>query len=417
MQSQSPPDGSDWTGIWFGLGIALLAAYQQFKLPPVLPEMLDRFAYGEVLAGGFMSIFAGIGLVTSLKIGQAMQRQSTAAWLIGACVLIGVGAVPILALPENGWAVMAGRALEGIAMAILAVAGPTLMTRNAAPRHVPIAAAIAATWVPLGGLLGAAVARAADSFALSGGTWPAVWWVGLVFAAAMAFWTLILARGDGRRLALPTAKGGAPDLTAADRRALILVAVCFCFWALQNIAVFSWLPEYLNSARGLGDAAAKELYGLTAITVALFNLLAALFLRYVPIALLLAIVLAGQASVLVVGPLAGTDWTGILVLIAYGAFAGVTPTCLFGLPGLLLGPGGRGPAAFGFLLTGRNLGVLCGPLLVGWIGGGAFMDAFGWTTDPWMLGWWTAAASAVLALIAAALIHRGRRGAGQGTSL
>ena len=85
------------------------------------------------------------------------------------------------------------------------------------------------------------------------------------------------------------------------------------------------------------------MYGLTAITVAVFNLLAALFLRYVPIALLLAIVLAGQAMVLAIGPLAATDWTGILVLVAYGAFAGVTPTCLFGLPGLLLGPGGRRP--------------------------------------------------------------------------
>ena len=110
--------------------------------------MLDRFGYTAVLAGGFMSIFALIGLLSSLKIGEAMQRQSTPAWLIGACALIGLGAVPILAFPENGWAVLAGRGLEGVAMAILAVAGPTLMTRNAAPRHVPIAAALAATWGP-----------------------------------------------------------------------------------------------------------------------------------------------------------------------------------------------------------------------------------------------------------------------------
>lgn len=405
----SPTDGggdrrSDWTGIWFGLGIALLAAYQQFKLPPVLPEMLDRFGYGTVLAGAFMSIFAAIGMVTSLKIGQAIQRQSTAAWLIGACGLIAVGSVPILLFPENGWAVLAGRGFEGLAMAVLAVAGPTLMTRNAAPRHVPIAAAMAATWVPLGGLLGAAAARAAALATPGAATWPAVWWVGLVFAGAMALWTALLARGDGRRLALPTARGGAPDMTAADRRALIVVAICFCFWALQNIAVFSWLPEYLAAGRGLGAATAQELYGLTAITVALFNLLAAVFLRYVPIALLLAIVLAGQGAVLLLGPLAGSDWTGVLALIAYGAFAGVTPTCIFGLPGRILGPGGTGPAAFGFLMTGRNIGVFCGPMLVGWIGGGALAGTFG--GDGWTLGWWTAAASAGCGFLAAAAIHR-----------
>jgi len=408
VQTETTAIKSDWTGIWFGLGIALLAAYQQFKLPPVLPEMLDRFDYTAVMAGSFMSVFAAIGLVSSLKIGQAMQRQSTPAWLIGACALIGLGAVPILVFPENGWAVLSGRALEGVAMAILAVAGPTLMTRNAAPRHVPIAAALAATWVPLGGLLGATVARAAEEASTGDDIWPSVWWIGLLFAGGMALWTAFLARGDGRRLALPTAKGGAPDLTAADRRALILVAVCFCFWALQNIAVFSWLPEYLKTARGLSDAASKELYGLTAIMVAIFNLLAAVFLRYVPIALLLAIVLAGQALVLAVGPLAATDWTGLLVLIAYGAFAGVTPTCLFGLPGLLLGPGGRGPAAFGFMLAGRNLGVLCGPLLVGWIGASTLGDRFDWVPDAWTLGWWVAAASASCGLIAALAIHKKR---------
>ena len=142
---------SDWVGIWFGLCVALLAAYQQFKLPPVLPEMLDLYGYGAGMAGGFMSIFAVIGLVLSFQFGRLMSRQATAAWLIGACGLVGLGAIPILTFPENGWAILVGRAFEGTAMAILAIAGPTLMTRNAAPKHIPFAAALAATWVPLGG--------------------------------------------------------------------------------------------------------------------------------------------------------------------------------------------------------------------------------------------------------------------------
>jgi predicted MFS family arabinose efflux permease len=388
------PEASDWTGIAFGLCVALLAAYQQFKLPPVLPEMLDRFDYGTELAGGFMSVFAAIGLLLSYQIGRLMQVQSTAAWLVGACVLIALGAGPILALPENGWAVLAGRALEGTAMAVLAVAGPTLMTRNAAPRHLPFAAALAATWVPLGGLIATVIARAAEEWLPAGApVWPSVWWMGLIFAAAMAGWTLLLARGGGERIALPTARGGAPALSAADRKALTLLTVCFGLWALQNISVLSWLPEYLVDARGLADARAKELYGLTVIAIAAANLFAAVLLRSgIPIAVLLALVLAGQGVVLALGPLAGGDWTGIAVLLAYGFFAGITPTCIFGLPGALLGGGAAGPAAFGLMMTGRNLGILIGPVLVGWIGAGVL----GWT-----VGWWLAAASAFCGMLAA----------------
>lgn len=396
---------SDWTGILFGLCVALLAAYQQLKLPPVLPEMLDRFDYGPELAGGFMSIFAVIGLGLSVKIGQAMQRQSTAAWLVAGCLLAVLGAVPILILPENGWAVLAGRGLEGMAMAILAVAGPTLMTRNAAPRHLPIAAALAATWIPLGGLVATLIGRAAETLLPGDAVWPSVWWGGIVIAVAIAGWTLWLARGDGRRLALPTAQGGAPDLPPEARRGMMLVALCFSFWALQNIAVLSWLPEYLVADRGMDHARAKEFYGLTVAAIAGCNLFAAILLKSgLPIARLLAVVLAGQVLVLLLGPLAGTDWTGVLVLLAYGFFAGITPTCLFALPGRLLGPGGTGTAAFGMLMAGRNLGVLAGPIVIGWVGG----SVWGWSG-----GWWTAAASTLCATLAALAIHRRIRASGR----
>lgn len=52
---------TNWTGVLFGLAIAVVAAFQQFKLPPALPLMIDRYGYDRVLAGGFMSVFALAG--------------------------------------------------------------------------------------------------------------------------------------------------------------------------------------------------------------------------------------------------------------------------------------------------------------------------------------------------------------------
>ena len=157
-----PPGRTVWAGLAFGLAVAVFGAYQQLKLPPVLPEMLERYGYPKLLAGGFMSIFALAGLTLSFSLGRMMQTHGTAKFLVGAIALAITGALIILAMPENGWIVLGGRALEGVAMAILAVAGPTLMTHNAGPDHLPVAAALAATWIPLGGLLATGVVEVSD---------------------------------------------------------------------------------------------------------------------------------------------------------------------------------------------------------------------------------------------------------------
>ena len=50
----------------FGFLLASLAAFQQLKLPPMMPYMLAEFGYPKTLAGGFMSVYAVIGLAMSL---------------------------------------------------------------------------------------------------------------------------------------------------------------------------------------------------------------------------------------------------------------------------------------------------------------------------------------------------------------
>ena len=44
--------------------------------------------------------------------------------------------------------------------------------------------------------------------------------------------------------------------------------------------------------------------------------------------------------------------------------AGISPTCLFAAPALILGPSNAGGSAFGVIMTGRSTGVLLGPILL-----------------------------------------------------
>ena len=49
-------DRTDWNGVAFGITLACLIAFQQFKLPPVLPGLIATYDWDRTLAGGFMAV-------------------------------------------------------------------------------------------------------------------------------------------------------------------------------------------------------------------------------------------------------------------------------------------------------------------------------------------------------------------------
>ncbi len=114
-----------------------------------------------------------------------------------------------------------------------------------------------------------------------------------------------------------------------------------------------------------------------------FNLVAAPILRAgVPVAILLAGALGVQAAVWFLLPYLDPVSAGIAAFLVFAAAAGITPTCLFALPGTIFGVEKAGSRAFGVLMTGRNLGVLCGPLMTG-----ALVQLTGsWRLVPFVLG-------------------------------
>ena len=81
-------DDTDWTGVAFGISLACLVAFQQFKLPPVLPRMIATYGWDRTLAGGFMAVYAVAGLAFSLPIGRAMQRRGIMGMLFGSLALL-----------------------------------------------------------------------------------------------------------------------------------------------------------------------------------------------------------------------------------------------------------------------------------------------------------------------------------------
>ncbi|HEX9648759.1 MAG TPA: MFS transporter, partial [Alphaproteobacteria bacterium] len=359
-----PPHGTRWSGVGFGIALGALAAYAHFKLPPALPAMLAEFGYGRLLAGALMSVFAVAGLALSAPIGRALSRLGIGRFLAAALALLAAGGGAGLIWPEGGAVMLAARALEGVAYAILGVAGAVIVAESASPRQRPIALSLYAGWMPYGQV--AAVLVAAASAGLD--PWRGLWLAGIAAAAGLGLWGAWLSRrGLLPQPAAPVgARHGAPARASpARRRAILAGALLYTLWTTQWMAFMTWLPQFLVEAHGLDLRAAVLGYAVPPAVVIGFNLVGGAALRRgTPLGLLLLPGLALQAAVWLSMAVVGSGLAGVLALAAYGLGTGLTAVCLFALPGALAGPGLDIARGFGVLMTGRNIGVLIGPMLL-----------------------------------------------------
>ena len=357
---------SNWTGIAFGLALACFAAYQQFKLPPALPVLLETYRYDRTLAGAFMSVYAVAGLAFSLLFGRMLERKGVVGPTLVALALSMAGTGLVLALPESGWTVLLGRALEGVGFAFLAICGMLLANANASARHLPLVVGMTAAWIPVGQL--AAMLLAPIAFAWQG--WQPLWIVALVGALALAAWTLAL-RGSGAvdppAAPAPPEPGPAPGgaIGGAPHLKLAIAAGIFMLWSSQYFAYMTWLPQYLVEVHGLSVSMAVAGNMIPVAVLIATTVVVGMVLRAgVPVGPLLACGLAMQAAIWWLVPVTGAGAGGVISLIFYGIAAGICPTCLLAMPSIIVGRGRVAAPAFGIIMTGRNIGVLIGPVLL-----------------------------------------------------
>ena len=436
MPRLSPVSGerheTDWGGVSLGLALSCFVAFQQFKLPPVLPGLLAAFDYPRSLAAGFMSIYALIGLIASVPLGRWMKRRGYRPGLLIGIASTLAGLILALALARFGLALLLARGLEGLTYAIFAIAGPAIATASARLKDLPLVTGLLAGWIPVGQIGAGLLALAAPSLAPYDGLadWQLIWLVALALTLVLGLfcWRSSHHRDVGmaeRPAKAPTpvtadtvgrespAKSDHKDVEAAaqprpaaqvaptgphlaaplgpavarpPRLPNLLAAGIFLLWSAQYFAFMTWLTQFLIEQHHLQPQAAVLVYLLPVVVLLACNLLTGWALghglKLLP-ALLASLILQGLVWAL--NPILDGG-LGIVALLVYGICAGVIPTCLFHLPHFIVahqrhraagGNGARaaakaGPEAFATLMTGRNIGVFCGPLLLpqllGWLG-------------------------------------------------
>jgi len=358
---------TDWRQVTFGLALSCFVAFQQFKLPPLLPNLLAEFHYSRPMAAGFMSVYALVGVLASVPMGGWLRRYGYRKGLLGGVLATGLGLLLALALARFAGAMLLARGLEGITYAAFAIAGPAIATQAARIRDLPIVTGLLSGWIPIGQI-------AAGLLALAVPDWQTIWLLalGLTILLAIPSWRH---RDHDHRpqpaVTSPPASGkdGSPAASRGLQSANLLSAIVFLLWSTQYFAFMTWLTQFLIERHHLDPRNAVVVYLIPVVVLLCFSLMTGWALgRGLPLVRSLLVCLILQALVWAAMPvLDGTP--GLIALVVYGICAGITPTCLFHLPHVIAARrdktrGRAGPEAFATLMTGRNIGVFLGPILL-----------------------------------------------------
>ena len=381
LQISAPrPTGAD-RAAWLVVAVLLLfsiaAPLNQFKVPPILPIVMQSFAISVGTAGLTMSVFVITGLLLALPAGLIFQRAGyrLTTMLAGGSIVAGTvwGA-----LSPDFSSLLASRVIEGIGTSFMAVMAPAVVAVWFPAHQRGVAMGIWSNWVPLGSVI---MLFLAPALALMG-TWRTVWWFGAAYALAVSALALVVVRPPPARpseaRAAPPPRAGAMGQVLRNG-SLWLVSLAFGLFNLAYIGSITFLPTYLNTARDVSLPVASEWIGVGAVVSMISAPLAGIVsdrLRSRKIPYVVGLVLTAVAAPLLVVFTGG----GLIAVVALQGFAaGFVAPNIFAAAVEVVADEHLGGLAMGVVMVGQNAGQLLGPALIGLIveSGAGWAWAFG----------------------------------------
>lgn len=361
--SKKTPSPYAWVVLLVVFLLSMAAPLNQFKVPPVLPLLIETFELSLGGGGLLMSVFAITGFFLALPAGYILQRLGlkTSGLISAACLLFG-SLLGVFSITSP--TLLFSRLIEGLGMGLVSVTAPAAIAAWFPPHRRGTPMAIWAAWVPAGSLVMFILAPPLADW----GGWQAVWWFGAAFTAvAFLIYALFMRRPDEQRNLNP--EEHAPENVNISRalhnpQIWLLGAVFGCF-TYTMLAVGTFYPTFLVEQRGYtvaNAAAALSLNNLAVLLSApLFGWLSDRagarkpFFTYPFLALFLVVPLAFK----IVDPLI------LPTVVVMGFITSAIPAVIFSAtPDVVNNPLfiGMGMAV---LTMGQNLGIVVGPALFG----------------------------------------------------
>ena len=355
---------------WLVLIVLLLfsiaAPLNQYKVPPIMPVLMQAFNVHAGEAGLLMSVYAVAGLVLAIPAGFIFHRAGYRLTPLIAGGSIVLGALLGALSPSMG-GLLASRVIEGIGTSFMAVLAPAVVSMWFAANRRGVAMGIWANWVPLGSITTLIVAPYLTQ-ALS---WRAVWWFGAGYALVVTVLCLLFV---GPPPVVNGASSGAAEAAPLDpaatgrllrNRNLWLISLAFACFCAAFVGGFSFLPTYLTEVHHIPLPQSSALASLARVTAIFAAPLAGglsdrIGSRKIPY--MLGFILSSLSLPLV---LLVTGNALIGLILVQGVVTSLAPANIFSAAVETAGDERLGGLAMGVIMVGQNAGFLVGPLLFG----------------------------------------------------
>ena len=372
---------SPWLILIVVLLASIAATLNQFKVPPVMPLLMEDFGQSAGQAGLLMSVFAITGLFLAIPSGFILQRLGYRATGLMALVFLAAGAGSGAFSKDIG-SLLLSRFVEGAGLSLMAVTAPDIIALWFAPEKRGKAMGIWSVWVPFGST---AMFILAPLLAVHWG-WRAVWQFGWCYTIAVGLLFYFLVKSPAGLSPDQDHSDSCKNLTIQSlslvlrNRNLWLISLLFCCFNFTVVAFLTWGPTFLHSVRHASIIRASHIMSLTSI----LNMVAA------PLAgwmldktgsrkVLCALPLLAMAFLFPANATASENLF-LALTVAIGFLGGFVPTGVFSSAVEIVGDERLTGMAMAVIQIGQNSGMLLGPLVFGWL-----VESSGWQAAFWAL--------------------------------
>jgi MFS family permease len=357
---------------WFILVIVLLASIaaplNQFKVPPVLPLLMDAFHQSAAKAGLLMSIFAFTGLLLAIPAGFIYQWLGFRATGLIAIIAVVLGS-GFGAFSGSFGSLLISRFIEGIGMSFMTVVAPAVIALWFAADQRGKAMGVWAIWVPLGSTV---MFLLAPALAKHWG-WPGVWWFGGLYAILVGFLYAAFIKARPQPVTNRPSGVAPKSLTRGAlggvlrNGSLWLISLLFGCFNFVFIGYVTWTPTFLNEARHFSLARASFTVSLmTLLTILSCPLAGWISDRIGSRKIICVLPMFLMAALYPMSFLMRADLFPIL-LIVLGFIAGFVPPGVFAAAVETVGDERLSGMAMAVIQIGQNAGMLLGPFVLGWL--------------------------------------------------
>ena len=355
---------------------SVVAPFIQFKIPPIMPFLMQEFQIDLTQAGLLMSSIALVGVVLALPTSILLQRFGPRTTLMVSLGLMALGA-GLGAFSSTFAALLGSRVIEGMGIGLMGITAPATIAMWFPPERQGTPMGIWATWVPVGSVL---IFNLAPMMVISFG-WQSIWWLGVGFAVLMMVICGILIKRPPVQGQANVQVEARPSLRKAlANRNIWLLALEFACMNFAMVAIATYYPTFLSEVRGYPLRQAAFVASLGTFVI-LFSAPAAGLLsdRIGSRRLVFALPFLG-AAVLFLFPFKVTGGQIVVFMILQGLIIGAIPTATFAAaPEVMRRPEWAG-IGLAIVLIGQSLGQLLGPIFFGEI-----VQSSGWVMAGYMM--------------------------------